>query len=189
MKYRDENGVFQDLYLPPTGDTLPIGAIVEYSGTTIPYGWESYSTGKIRKTTQTVGVVGTVADEYTEDTRAVYNAPYINDCNKYSTDEVFTGKYWIDGKKIYGKTFVNPSIAISTSGSTLGTISNIDTWTGSDYRISAPNSKNSGRTGYLNSSYYSGIQVSTNGTVSVYGHDGQNNVYAQVTIEYTKTTD
>ena len=25
--------------------------------------------------------------------------------NVYSTDEVFTGKYWIDGKKIYKKTF------------------------------------------------------------------------------------
>ena len=40
MKYRDENGVFQDLYLPPTGDTLPIGSEVDYDGTEVPYGWE-----------------------------------------------------------------------------------------------------------------------------------------------------
>lgn len=114
-----------------------------------------------------------------------------NKLNKdiYSTSEIKTNKIWVDNKPIYKKTFINTNIALSTSGTTLGTIQNIDTWTGSDYRISAPNSKNSGRTGYLNSSYYSGIQVSTNGTVSVYGHDGQNNVYAQVTIEYTKTTD
>ena len=54
MKYRDENGVFQDLYLPPTGDTLPIGSEVDYNGETVPYGWEevtnpeSYSTTEVK---------------------------------------------------------------------------------------------------------------------------------------------
>lgn len=54
MKYRDENGVFQDLYLPPTGDTLPIGSEVDYDGTEVPYGWEettdpeSYSTNEVK---------------------------------------------------------------------------------------------------------------------------------------------
>lgn len=43
MKYRDENGIFQDLYLPPTGDTLPIGAEVDYDGEEVPYGWEEIS--------------------------------------------------------------------------------------------------------------------------------------------------
>lgn len=44
MKYRDENGVFQDLYLPPSGDTLPIGTVVDYDGDTVPYGYEEYGT-------------------------------------------------------------------------------------------------------------------------------------------------
>ena len=54
MKYRDENGVFQDLYLPPTGDTLPIGSEVDYEGETVPYGWEQvdnpeeYSTDEVK---------------------------------------------------------------------------------------------------------------------------------------------
>lgn len=35
----------------------------------------------------------------------------INDINTYSTEETFTGKYWVDGKKIYKKCFdrKNPS--------------------------------------------------------------------------------
>ena len=31
--------------------------------------------------------------------------------NTYSTEEHFTGKYWIDGKKIYGKTVYSTSIS------------------------------------------------------------------------------
>lgn len=54
MKYRDENGDFQDLYLPPSGDTLPIGSEVDYDGETVPYGWEEidnpeeYSTDEVK---------------------------------------------------------------------------------------------------------------------------------------------
>lgn len=38
MKYRDENGDFQDLYFK-TGDTLPIGTIVSYGSLTAPTNW------------------------------------------------------------------------------------------------------------------------------------------------------
>ena len=40
MKYRDEQGKWQDLYLSPTGDTLPIGTVVDYDGDEVPYGYE-----------------------------------------------------------------------------------------------------------------------------------------------------
>lgn len=53
------------------GDTLPIGAIVEYDGTTVPTNWEKV--------------------------------------NDYSTEEVRTGKTWIDGKPLYRKTIVLPN--------------------------------------------------------------------------------
>lgn len=46
-----------------TGDTLPIGSEIDYTGSSVPAGWEE------------------VAD--------------------YSTNEVNTGKKWIDGKPIY----------------------------------------------------------------------------------------
>lgn len=55
MKYRDENNVWQELYLPPTGDTLPIGTEVDYDGEDVPYGWEEveepkdvYSTDEVK---------------------------------------------------------------------------------------------------------------------------------------------
>lgn len=54
MKYRDENGKWQELYLPPTGDTLPIGTVVDYDGDVVPYGYEKvddpnvYSTEEVK---------------------------------------------------------------------------------------------------------------------------------------------
>ena len=39
MKYRDENGIWQELYVKSGGDTLPIGTVVQYSGEKAPYGW------------------------------------------------------------------------------------------------------------------------------------------------------
>ena len=40
MKYRDETGQWKELYLSPTGDTLPIGTVVDYDGHVVPYGYE-----------------------------------------------------------------------------------------------------------------------------------------------------
>lgn len=40
MKYRDSEGNLQEIYLPPTGDTLPIGSVVDYDGDTVPANWE-----------------------------------------------------------------------------------------------------------------------------------------------------
>lgn len=39
MKYRDSEGNLQEIYLPPTGDTMPIGSVVEYAGSTAPANW------------------------------------------------------------------------------------------------------------------------------------------------------
>lgn len=40
MKYKDESGQWKDLVLPATGDTLPIGTVVEFEGATVPSNWE-----------------------------------------------------------------------------------------------------------------------------------------------------
>ena len=40
-------------------------------------------------------------------TTNTYSANVIDKFNTYSTEEYFTGKYWHDGKKIYGKVFNN----------------------------------------------------------------------------------
>lgn len=108
-----------------TGDTLPIGSIVEYDGVTIPAGWEAVSgTNKIEKISQVAGFVGTVSNSTSDSTTATYSCDYTNkliktsetssntatyscnyidDCNTYNTTETFTGKYWNNGEKIYRK--------------------------------------------------------------------------------------
>lgn len=79
MKYRDENGVFQDLYLPPTGDTLPIGSEVDYEGETVPYGWEqitdpnNYSTDEVN--------TGKIWTDGKPIYRKVFNGNLSNDSN------------------------------------------------------------------------------------------------------------
>ena len=54
MKYRDEDGDFQELYFKAS-DTLPVGTEVDYDGETAPAGWEeidepkdTYSTDEVK---------------------------------------------------------------------------------------------------------------------------------------------
>jgi len=67
MKARNpETGNLEEVYVEAL-DSMPVGTQVEYTGSTIPVGWE--------------------------------------EVNDYSATEVDTGKRWIDGKKIYRRTF------------------------------------------------------------------------------------
>jgi len=62
-----------------TGDTLPIGSIVEFDGSTIPVGWEEVSgTNKIKKVSQVAGLVGGVSNTYSESTNDAYSCDYVN---------------------------------------------------------------------------------------------------------------
>ena len=84
MKYND-NGEYKDIYIK-TFDTLPVGAIVEYTGSTIPDGWTDIGNNQIQKTSQYIeGGTGLPS---------------------YFTTETDTGMKWIDDKKIYSKTLV-----------------------------------------------------------------------------------
>ena len=63
-----------------TGDTLPIGSIIEFDGTDIPAGWEEVSgTNKIKKVSQVAGLVGGVSNEYSESTIDAYGCDYVNE--------------------------------------------------------------------------------------------------------------
>ena len=109
----------------------------------------------------------------------------------YSTTETRIGT-WIDGKPIYRKVVVNQSFTISTSGTKFTNIPNIDTWVSSYLRVGVSGSggKASGRTGYINANYYSGIQLGGNGDITLYAKEDTNTVrYVQLIMEYTKTTD
>ncbi len=84
MKYRDENGVFQDLFFKAS-DTLPVGTEVEFEGQTAPTGWEFVdsqnppSTNTIRKVEDTVGVVGNVVNTGSGSTKDTYSCSYLNE--------------------------------------------------------------------------------------------------------------
>lgn len=47
MKYKDESGQWKDLVLPATGDTLPVGTVVEFEGDTVPSNWEKVEENNI----------------------------------------------------------------------------------------------------------------------------------------------
>lgn len=133
------------------GDTLPIGTIVEYDGTTVPTNWEKV--------------------------------------NDYSTEEVKTGETWIDGKPIYRKVI---SLTASTSTKSLSIssiISNVDSiWINcgkSFYKIAA------GGSGIISDWEVSGARfraVIDIGTL-YYACSGSGYSQAEITLEYTKTTD
>ena len=113
MKFKDpKTGEYKDLYFK-TGDTLPVGTIVEYDGDEVPPGYE-----------EVPGVVASVVVSPTEPTTG--EKVWIDDVNKkiyikndndeyeefyneeevnkqvYSTEEQRIGT-WIDGKPIYRK--------------------------------------------------------------------------------------
>lgn len=61
------------------GDTLPIGAIVEYDGQTIPAGWEEVSgTNKIKKVSQSAGLLANVSNTSSNSTADSYSCNYVN---------------------------------------------------------------------------------------------------------------
>lgn len=76
MKYND-NGTYKDIYVK-TFDTLPIGAIVEYNGATIPDGWTDIGNNKIEKTSQYIQGGANLSNEYGTSNENGYTQEYIN---------------------------------------------------------------------------------------------------------------
>lgn len=117
----------------------------------------------------------------------------------YSTDEVFTGQYWIDGKKIYRKVFTGttPStiaadqvVVVSTGITTIRDIINLRTC------LDWNNGTNSGTVfdGWLtNDSFNNRLRVlfnreANNITLNMSGSHFASQNY-RIIVEYTKTTD
>ena len=100
MKYRDpETGEFKDITVK-VADTLPVGTIVEYDGTTIPNGWElvdeSGTYKKIKKTATITATNGNIVDSLNGNSTT--DAPSINAVNNKFKDfglktavELFSG--------------------------------------------------------------------------------------------------
>ena len=103
----------------------------------------------------------------------------------YSTDEFFTGKYWIDGKKIYGKVFSGSATngtSVQLNISNLNKVLKIDgvIWYGNNHTLQLNNPNDSG--------YWSRVNVNNGSTIDfiIYGFGTVN---YEIILEYTKTTD
>lgn len=115
----------------------------------------------------------------------------VNNCNKYSTEETFTGKYWLNGKKIYRKTFYFSELT-NSSDNILGKIDNIN------YIVSYDGTVNLGGNMYvLPLIDYSELKwsigivcnIASGDVIIKKGGYGTVTDASHLTIEYTKTTD
>lgn len=110
---------WEEVFLPPTGDTLPVGSIVEYDGTkNIPTGWELVedlgATKKIKKISQAVGLVGSVTTDINDtNDNAVPNAKTVKN---YASKKVATANLSSAVTMTTGKISLN---VINTSTSLL----------------------------------------------------------------------
>ena len=131
--------------------------------------------------------VGTVVDY--EGTEIPAGWEEVEATDDYSTEETFTGKYWIDGKKIYRKTITG----ITSTGTKSHNISNFGEIIDFYGRItkSAGGQEPIPRTVLSNPEVYS-IAVGDFSTTGFYIEFGSSYINVQkgvLTLEYTKTTD
>jgi hypothetical protein len=76
MKYND-NGTIKEIKVKAF-DTLPVGAIVEYNGSTIPSGWTDIGNNQIQKTSQYIEGGASLSNTYGTSNENGYTQEYIN---------------------------------------------------------------------------------------------------------------
>lgn len=134
-----------------------------------------------------------ITNTESQSTTLGYSAAYTNARNTYSTNETFTGKYWIDGKPIYRKAIEITDTNASASNwkeytyTTLGLPSTIELcmFPEAYTQITQANKL------YTESFYSNGSRVQTapaDSKVNVLGNGATYSKYI-IIAEYTKTTD
>ena len=78
--YYNDNGTKTSLKAT-TYDTLPVGAIVEYTGSTIPDGWTDIGNNQIEKTSQYLEVGASISNVYGTSQENGYSQEYLNGFN------------------------------------------------------------------------------------------------------------
>lgn len=158
----------------------------------IPYKVIGYKKNAIKKIEQSIGVVGKVLNDKTESSKDTYSCNYINNTNKYATEEVKTNETWIDGKPIYRKV-VNFKSTTSPYQYAHG-ISNIDTvvkWEGYTLRgdETTPFRTISTYTTTYPEYFVTLDSVSKTNIEILAGNNAKNSITWFITVYYTKTTD
>lgn len=122
-----------------------------------------------------------------------YSCDYINDLNTYSTNEIDTGKVWIDGKKIYRKVISNFTMPSGTTKIIDSTLKNsyIDTLlsaqgsytvSSNSYRRLIPWVDRSDVTAQI------GFTITTNGAQLNCGATAAEGINGIMIVEYTKSS-
>lgn len=159
MKYND-NGTYKDIYVK-TFDTLPIGAIVEYSGSTIPSGWTEISDPTEYSATEKI--VGTWTNG-----KPIYRKVIV-----YTKGVDFTSN---NTTILHGISNIDEIVNYNVLSKTIDNLYRLIPWT--YYTTSST------------SSWYSGIAVNATNFKLEIGttlYEVLNNI--RIIIEYTKTTD
>lgn len=151
---------------------------------------------KIEQKTRDFNITDAIVDGGTDLNEATFNQMQDNIeeaiGEHYSTEETFTGKYWIDGKKIYRKVINFQGLPNATTKEVPHNISNFDFPT-FIYGIAFENNT----TNYYplplqykgNSSNYNVELLVTPTIVKMASDMDRSKYWAFVILEYTKTTD
>ena len=142
----------------------------------------------IIKASQTAPVQAQIVDGYSESTTDGYSANYVNNLNSCSSDEVQCGTWF--GKKKYRKSYYISALANTGSTYTPLDITNLKevisiSGLASDGETFFPLPDYRGTQDVLGIQLYADI---VNGIIITTGND-RTSYHANITIEYTKTTD
>ena len=162
---------------------------------------------RIKKKEPSVGILGKIINSFSSSKQDTYSADYINTAlektyskeeienfNRYSTEETFTGKYWIDGKKIYRKVVF--SSLHSGDNNIPFNIQNLDkafiannSYIYTNGRFLNPNMLNAGSN--IDSQFIKTVINKNNNELLIYlgGYLITGETNCAITLEYTKTTD
>lgn len=148
------------------------------NGSIVAIGMNTTDHGNCQIPVQKGDIVSRSANGSASDSPAIF-VPY-KDYPDYSTTEHWTGKRWIDGKKIYSRVFTGLSVAINpyNNWSNVCSVPNADTLV--SYRAKSGN----------NSDWSSDVLCAINsGTCQMYNCANLGFTCTMVILEYTKTTD
>lgn len=73
-------------------DTLPVGAIVEYNGQTVPSGWADIGNNQIQKTSQYIEGGASLSNEYGTSNENGYTQQYINGLSTYEQEDIYNNE-------------------------------------------------------------------------------------------------
>ena len=112
--------------------------------------------------------------------------------NTYSTTEQVVGT-WIDGKPLYRCVIKQDNIALSNGKAVVGQLAdgNVEDMVRMTWRVGRTQGDFAGsRSGYLNSTFYSGVQFVNNDGITIFAAEGGSTTINFIGVfEYTKTTD